>query len=64
MPPESDGDIRTIGCSLDKFIFNTEHSNKIKKAVLSTHSTDIDTKGHVGKGIIYLNDPVISTTFM
>ncbi len=41
MPPESDGDIRTIGCSLDKFILHEQHANKIKNAVLSTHKATL-----------------------
>ena len=41
MPPESDGDKRTVGCALSKLIIHEHHLIKIKEAVLSTHKATL-----------------------
>ena len=41
MSPDSDGDKRTVGCTLSKFIIHEHHLIKIKDAVLSTHKATI-----------------------
>ena len=37
MPPESDGSIKTIGCSLKRLILNEGHFKKIEDAVHRVH---------------------------
>ena len=37
MPPESDGDIKTVGCSLKKLIPNAIHLREVEDAVHRVH---------------------------
>ena len=41
MPPTSDGEIRTVGCSLEKLIPDPEHLEKIRAAIAAIHKATI-----------------------
>lgn len=41
MPPTSDGDIRTVGCSVAKLIPDAEHLKLIREAVTRVHKATI-----------------------
>ena len=41
MPPESDGSLRTVGCSLERLIPDAGHLCKIRSAVATVHKATI-----------------------
>ena len=41
MPPESDGSLRTVGCSLERLIPDDGHLRKIRSAVATVHKATI-----------------------
>jgi hypothetical protein len=41
MPPTSDGEIRTVGASLERLIPDADHLSKIRTAIAATHKATI-----------------------
>ena len=41
MPPDSDGEVRTVGCSFERLVSDNEHRTVIRDAVSAVHKATI-----------------------